>query len=716
MTPQTPAAAAVTAPPAPHPRAGTTDEIGRDGSAVGAGAPSRDVPGQRSPEQRPFERRAPEQRAPERSAPEQRAADQRSADQRAPERGAPEQRSAERPAVRDLEPAPRPTGEATRRTLLDGARSFLCRPTRRQALTGGVAATLVVGGLVAGLVATAPPAPEEVTLSEALAVLADGGVTAATVDDLTTSVTLTLVAGDEVRAVFPAAFGDEITQQLLDEGVELTAETGARSVGADLLLRVGPVLLIVGVLLVVLRVANPTAFSRGRSSGAKPLASGEVPQVTFADVAGADEAVAQLQEMVQFLREPERFEALGATRPRGALLVGPPGTGKTLLARAVAGEAEVPFFALAGSDFIETYVGVGARRVRDLFAEARKAERAIIFIDEIDAVGRARGGAGGNGGDGERENTLISLLNEMDGFAGSQVIVLAATNRADTLDAALTRPGRLDRQVQVPNPDRRGRTLILEVHGRSRPLADDVDLVQVARQTPGMSGADLAQVVNEACMEAARRGQPLVDAACFQDAIESVALGRARTSALVTEFDREVTAWHEAGHTLAAALLPDADDPVSVTIVPRGPAGGVTWMSGNDDVFLPRKKALAQLVVALAGRAAEERLLDGEHTQGASSDLHGATNLATAMVTQYGMTDFGYAQVDADTLRVGGQVAARAHESIEALLRDAHRQATALLEEHGALLEAVALALLAEETLPGTRIAELVAEHGLRAA
>ena len=702
MTPQTPAAAAVTAPPAPHPtRAGTTDDIGRDGSAVGAGAPVRDVPGQRSPEQRPFERRGAEQRAPERSAPEQ-----RSADQRAPERGAPEQRSADQ----------RPTGDATRRTLLDGARSFLRRPTRRQAVTGGVAAVLVVGGLVTGLVVTAPPAPQEVTLSEALAVLADGGVTAATVDDLTTSVTLTLEAGDELRAVYPAAFGDEITQQLLDEGVELTAETGARSVGADLLLRLGPVLLIVGVLLVVLRVANPTAFSRGRSSGAKPLASGEVPQVTFADVAGADEAVAQLQEMVQFLREPERFEALGATRPRGALLVGPPGTGKTLLARAVAGEAEVPFFALAGSDFIETYVGVGARRVRDLFAEARKAERAIIFIDEIDAVGRARGGAGGNGGDGERENTLISLLNEMDGFAGSQVIVLAATNRADTLDAALTRPGRLDRQVQVPNPDRRGRTLILEVHGRSRPLADDVDLVQVARQTPGMSGADLAQVVNEACMEAARRGQPLVDAACFQAAIESVALGRARTSALITEFDREVTAWHEAGHTLAAALLPDADDPVSVTIVPRGPAGGVTWMSGNDDIFLPRKKALAQLVVALAGRAAEERLLDGEHTQGASSDLHGATNLATAMVTQYGMTDFGYAQVDADTLRVGGQVAARAHESIEALLRDAHRQATTLLEEHGALLEALALALLAEETLPGTRIAALVAEHGLRAA
>lgn len=552
------------------------------------------------------------------------------------------------------------------------------------------------------------PAPERLTLSEAMAAIDDGDVTAARLDDRAGAVTLTLADGDEAEVAFPAEFADELTSSLLAADVELDAEPAPSTLGADLLLRLLPIALIVVLLVWVVRRVNPGAVA---GTPKKALTTGEVPEVTFADVAGADEAVEQLREMVEFLRDPARFEALGARRPRGALLVGPPGTGKTLLARAVAGEAEVPFFALAGSDFVETYVGVGARRVRDLFAQARKAERAIIFIDEVDAVGRTRTTGAHQGGDGERENTLISLLNEMDGFAGSRVVVLAATNRPDTLDPALTRPGRLDRQIQVPNPDRRGRTLILEVHAKGRPVADDVDLVSVARQTPGMSGADLAQVVNEACMEAARRGLDSVDAQCFQGAIATVALGRARTSALVTDFDRQITAWHEAGHTLAACVLPDADDPVSVTIVPRGPAGGATWMSGNDDVFLPRRKALAQLTVALAGRAAEEYLLDGEHTQGASGDLQGATRLATAMVTQYGMTDFGYAQVDAETLRVGGEVAAAAHAEIDRLLRDAHRAATALVAEHAAALEALAAALLAEETLPRERVVELVAAH-----
>ena len=576
-------------------------------------------------------------------------------------------------------------------------------------------AVLAVAGIAGVLVATMPePDPvEEVTLTEALRVVADGDVASATVDDDGPRVTLTLTGGELLEAAFPAEYADELTDALVAAEVDVSADGVGQSFAADLALRLVPVLLIIGLLVWVVRRTNPNAAVGGRK---KALAAGEIPDARFAEVAGADEAVAQLQEMVQFLRDPARFEALGAVRPRGALLVGPPGTGKTLLARAVAGEAGVPFFALAGSDFMETFVGVGARRVRDLFAEARKAERAIIFIDEVDAVGRARSSGSSNGGDGERENTLISLLNEMDGFAGSQVVVLAATNRPDTLDAALTRPGRLDRQVQVPNPDRRGRTLILEVHARSKPLAADVDLVSVARQTPGMSGADLAQVVNEACMEAVRRERTTVDAACFQAAIATVALGRARTSALVTEFDREITAWHEAGHALAAQLLPDADDPVSVTIVPRGPAGGVTWMSGNDDVFLPRKKALAQLTVALAGRAAEEYLLGGEHTQGASGDLQGATDLATKMVTRYGMTDFGYAQVDAETLRVGGEVAAAAHARIDALLREAHAAATALLAAHAPALEALAAALMAEETLSGTTIAAVVAQHPRSAA
>ncbi|GEA87906.1 ATP-dependent metallopeptidase FtsH/Yme1/Tma family protein [Cellulomonas cellasea] len=590
--------------------------------------------------------------------------------------------------------------------------SSLRRWSRRRTVLAVTAGVLVLGGAGAAVAASSAGSavePREVPLTAALASITAGDVTAATLDDGTSTVTLDLAGGAATQTRFPADYADELTQTLVDADVALDTTDGtSQGPVAEAALRVFPVVLVLGLLFLLVRVLNPGMLGATKK---KALTSGEVPTVTFADVAGADEAVDQLREMVQFLRDPARFEAVGATRPRGALLVGPPGTGKTLLARAVAGEAGVPFFALAGSDFVETYVGVGARRVRDLFAEARKAERAIIFIDEIDAVGRARSGKGSNGNDGERENTLISLLNEMDGFGGSQIVVLAATNRADILDAALTRPGRLDREVHVPNPDRRGRTLILEVHGRTRPLAGDVDLVQVARQTPGMSGADLAQVVNEACMEAARRGQPLVDAACFQAAIATVALGRARTSALVTEFDRRITAWHEAGHTIAAALLPDADDPVSVTIVPRGPAGGVTWMSGSDDIFLPRKKALAQLVVAMAGRAAEERLLDGEFTQGASGDLQSATSLATSMVTQYGMTGFGYAQLDADTLRVGGEVAARAHAHVDALLQDAHATATALLAEHAELLEAVADALLLDETLDGPQVFALVAEH-----
>lgn len=555
----------------------------------------------------------------------------------------------------------------------------------------------------------ATPEPARVALTEAVAVIEAGDVDAAVLVDARASVDLELADGTTVRATYPQEWADELTALLLDADVEVTTETGRAGAGEQLLGRVLVVVLVLGLLLLLLRTARGGGAGLG-GARRRALTQGEVPQVTFADVAGADEAVDQLREMVQFLREPERFEAVGARRPRGALLVGPPGTGKTLLARAVAGEAEVPFFPLAGSDFVETYVGVGARRVRDLFAQARKAERAIIFIDEIDAVGRARSSAQHNAADGERENTLISLLNEMDGFVGTHVIVLAATNRPDTLDPALTRPGRLDRQVQVPNPDRRGRTLILEVHAAGRPVGPDVDLVQIARQTPGMSGADLAQVVNEACMEAARRGADVVDAACFQAAVATVAMGRARTSALVTEHDRRITAWHEAGHTLAAALLPDADDPVSVTIVPRGPAGGVTWMSGNDDVFLPRAKARAQLVVALAGRAAEERLLGGEHTQGASGDLQSATRLATDMVTRYGMTGFGYAQVDAETMRLGGQVAARAHAEVDALLREAHRAAADLLEAHHPLLEAVAAALLVEETLSVGRVRQIVAE------
>jgi len=418
-----------------------------------------------------------------------------------------------------------------------------------------------------------------------------------------------------------------------------------------------------------------------------------VPETRFSDVAGCDEAKAELLELVMFLKEPERFTRTGATAPKGALLTGPPGTGKTLLARAVAGESGVPMYTAAGSDFVEKYVGVGAQRIRALFAAARRHERAIIFIDEVDAVARRRGGDGESAHI-ESETTLIALLSEMDGFHTSNVIVIAATNRADMLDPAITRPGRLDRKVEVPNPDRRGREQILAVHTMGKPIADGVDFTALARRTPGFSGAQLGALVNEACVDAVRRDLAQVTAECFEHAVATIAMGRARTSALVTDHDRTVTAWHESGHTVAAYLQEQADDPVQVTIIPRGPAGGVTWMSGNDDQFLPRRKAHAQLVTALAGRAAEEILLDGEFTQGAAGDLQSATELATSMATRYGMTRLGY-----QVRRGGSAPAQEVSDVVEELLGEAHTAATKLLGEHKTFLGAVAAELLTEETL-----------------
>ncbi|WP_336922025.1 ATP-dependent metallopeptidase FtsH/Yme1/Tma family protein [Aquipuribacter sp. SD81] len=575
------------------------------------------------------------------------------------------------------------------------------RRTRRRLALLGAALAVATGLSAAVVVSGREEAPDAVPLSTAVAAVEDGLVEAAHLREASSTVVLDLEDGRSVQAAYPAAYAASLTERLVAEGVEV--DTAPVSRENEVWFRLLPLALVVGlVVLFVVAVrrgwlGGPGAMRRGRGK-----AVDEVPSARFTDVAGCDEAVTEMRELVEFLRDGDRFTRVGATPPRGALLVGPPGTGKTLLARAVAGEAGVPFFPLAGSDFVETFAGVGARRVRDLFDRAREAGGAIIFIDEIDAIGRARGdgGPGHSGADTERENTLISMLNEMDGFdTDHRIIVLAATNRADVLDPALTRPGRLDRQIQVPAPDRHGRTEILRVHAAGKPLADDVDLVGVARRTPGMSGAELAQVVNEACMEAARRGKDVVDGVCVDAAIATVALGRARTSALVTDFDRRVTAWHEAGHTVAALLLEDADDPVQVSIVPRGPAGGVTWMSGNDDIFLLRAKALAELRVSMAGRAAEELLLDGEYTQGAHGDLDAATRRALAMVTKYGMSRHGYLLVDDDTVRMGGEVSTRVREVAEELLREAHQDAYGLLLANRALVDAVASALLEHEDL-----------------
>lgn len=424
------------------------------------------------------------------------------------------------------------------------------------------------------------------------------------------------------------------------------------------------------------------------------------PETRFSDVAGCDEAIEDMKELVDFLKAPEKFSKTGAHAPRGALLVGPPGTGKTLLARAVAGEAGVPFYSAAGSDFVEMYVGVGAKRIRELFAKAKKHEEgAIIFIDEIDAVGRARSSRTDVSNNTEGENTLNALLVEMDGFDQSKVIVLGATNREDMLDNALTRPGRLDRKIQVPLPDRVGRYKILQVHARNKPFAENVDWDLVARRTPGMSGAELSSVVNEACLVAARDSREEVTNKDLDAAIATVAMGKPRTSAIVSPHDRLVTAWHEAGHTVAAMVLPDADDPVSVSIIPRGPAGGVTWMSQGDDIFLTRRRAFARLVVAMGGRAAEELLLDGEFTSGPHGDLTAATQTALAMVTQYGMTDMGLMVRSEGFLSTGAKLTDDTVAAVEKLLAEALDVARETLSSHRELLDHIVEGLLEYDTL-----------------
>lgn len=437
----------------------------------------------------------------------------------------------------------------------------------------------------------------------------------------------------------------------------------------------------------------------------------DIPSTRFADVAGCEEAIEDMKELVLFLKEPERFSKTGAVGPRGAILVGPPGTGKTLLARAVAGEAGVPFFSAAGSDFVEMYVGVGARRVRDLFERARKHEEgAIIFIDEIDAVGRARASAGSpsSGANTEQEGTLNALLVEMDGFKDSNVIVLAATNRVDILDKALLRPGRFDRTIQVPLPDRIGREKIVRVHAAGRPFEESVDWSLVGRRTPGMSGAELAQVVNEACLVAAREDRSIVTDADLDSAIATVIMGKARTSAVISEEDRALTAWHEAGHAICGLVQTDAVSPVSISIIPRGAAGGVTHFPSRDSGYISRKQAYAQLVVALGGMAAEQMLLgEGEFTTGPSSDLQQASNIALSMVTQYGMGESLLVKSD-NILHAANTQTDDAVNEADHLLRQALADAKDLLEKNRKLVTAMVDALLEWDTLTNAQIEDLV--------
>ena len=428
----------------------------------------------------------------------------------------------------------------------------------------------------------------------------------------------------------------------------------------------------------------------------------------FATVAGCDEAVEDLREIVEFLKNPEHFERLGATVPKGAILVGPPGTGKTLLARAVAAEAHVPFIAASATDFVEMYVGVGAKRVRELYERARAEGPAIVFIDEIDAIARARSmndrENGTPGGPIEHENTLIALLTELDGFSHSNVITIAATNRPDVLDPALTRPGRLERRIEVPLPTLAGRARILQVHSANKPLDPGIDFDAVARRTSGFSGADLSRVCNEAALDAVRRGLDLLDHASFDAAVELVALGRPRHSVVLSEKDKKITAWHEAGHALCALVQPAAANPVAVSITPRGPAAGVTWFESDDRLFVSKEAAFSQLVVALGGRVAEEILMGGSCTQGAQGDLQSATDLAMKMVARYG---FGSSLIARTPSHLSGPDEYTRSEA-ERLLADAHAAAAAILDVYASELETIATRLELSGRLSAEELSSMV--------
>ena len=509
---------------------------------------------------------------------------------------------------------------------------------------------------------------------------------------------------------------------LMKYGVQVTGKADDEpNMLVSALYYLGPTLLIIGFWFFMMRQmqggGKGGAFSFGKSKAR--LIDENSNTVTFADVAGCDEAKEEVFELVEFLKDPQKFQKLGGRIPHGVLLVGPPGTGKTLLARAIAGEAKVPFFSISGSDFVEMFVGVGASRVRDMFENAKKNSPCIIFIDEIDAVGRHRG-AGMGGGNDEREQTLNQMLVEMDGFeSNSGVIVVAATNRSDVLDKALLRPGRFDRQVHVGLPDIRGREQILHVHMRKVPIDPDVDAAVLARGTPGFSGADLANLVNESALFAARRNKRAVDMKDFEDAKDKIYMGPERKSAVMREEERRNTAYHESGHAVVAKVLPKADPVHKVTIMPRGMALGVTWQLPEfDRVNLYKDRMLEELAILFGGRAAEEVFLHSMST-GASNDFERATKMARDMVTRYGMSDSlgTMVYVDTESESIFGRNSTKTVSEltqqkvdfeIRTLIDSQYALARSILEENRDKVEAMVAALLEWETLDADQITDIM--------
>ncbi|WP_309647514.1 ATP-dependent zinc metalloprotease FtsH, partial [Nocardioides sp.] len=537
----------------------------------------------------------------------------------------------------------------------------------------------------------------------------------------------TLDNGDKVTSFWldgtQAQLADEVQAQVDAGEIEkYTTEVPKPSLLGSILATLLPFALII---LLFLFLMNQVQGGGGRGvmqfakSKAK-LITKDMPKTTFADVAGCVEAIEELGEIKEFLQEPAKFQAVGAKIPKGVLLYGPPGTGKTLLARAVAGEAGVPFYSISGSDFVEMFVGVGASRVRDLFEQATENAPAIVFIDEIDAVGRHRG-AGMGGGHDEREQTLNQLLVEMDGFdVRGGVILIAATNRPDVLDPALLRPGRFDRQIGVDAPDLAGRHKILQVHSRGKPMATDIDLKSIARRTPGFTGADLANVLNEAALLTARNNEKMITDGALDEAIDRVIAGPQRSSRLMSEKEKLITAYHEGGHALVAAALPGTDPVHKITILPRGRALGYTMVLPDEDKYSQtRSEMLDKLAYMLGGRAAEEMVFH-DPTTGAGNDIEKATSLARAMVTQYGMTDrlgaikLGETQGEPFLGRDMGhqrnyseEIAAIVDEETKKFLAVAHQEAFDILEENRDVLDDLVLALLDRETLDKAEIAEV---------
>jgi cell division protease FtsH len=567
------------------------------------------------------------------------------------------------------------------------------------------------------------PARTQLPLDRYEARLSGGKVASATLLDKDHEVHGTLTDGTNYTVKFPDGYTEQLTKNIVASKAKFDVDSQKDSPWLTLLLGWLPFILLIGIVLFVLsRVQGGGRLMGFGKSRAKALNKDE-PQTTFADVAGLDEAVEELQEIKEFLEAPAKFQDIGAKIPKGALLFGPPGTGKTLLAKAVAGEAGVPFFSISGSDFVEMFVGVGASRVRDLFEQAKSAAPAIVFVDEIDAVGRHRG-AGLGGGHDEREQTLNQLLVEMDGFDQKVgVILIAATNRPDILDPALLRPGRFDRQIVVDRPDLEGRKAILRVHARGKPFADGVDLDVIARRTPGFTGADLANLVNEAALLAARRDLRLVGMPQLEEAIDRVMAGPERRSRLISDGEKRVIAYHEGGHALVAHALPKTDPVHKVSIIPRGRALGYTLTLPMEDKFLVARSELTdQLTMLLGGRAAEEMIFS-DPTTGAANDIERATTVARQMVTEYGMSDslgpmrFGQPQGEvflgrdlANSPDYSDEVAASIDAEVRRLIESAHNAARHILETNRAVLDRLASDLIQHETLETDRVQQVFAD------